>query len=74
MTLPGGTIPGHEGSGRLHFAFAVDSLAGWRQQLAAHGVAIEGETKWPAGGTSWYFRDPDGHLVELATPGIWPTY
>ena len=72
--MPGGTIPGHEGSGRLHFAFAVDSLAGWKEQLEAHGVAIEGETRWPAGGTSWYFRDPDGHLVELATPGIWPTY
>ena len=21
-----------------------------------------------------YFRDPDGHLVELATPGLWPNY
>ena len=23
---------------------------------------------------SLYFRDPDGHLVELATPGIWKTF
>jgi hypothetical protein len=21
-----------------------------------------------------YFRDPDGRSVELATPGIWPSY
>ena len=21
-----------------------------------------------------YFRDPDGHLVELATPGLWANY
>ncbi|MBX7106668.1 MAG: VOC family protein [Gemmataceae bacterium] len=74
MTMPGGTIPGHEGTGRLHCAFAVDSLDGWKEHLAACGVEIEGETKWPGGGTSWYFRDPEGNLVELATPGIWPTY
>jgi catechol 2,3-dioxygenase-like lactoylglutathione lyase family enzyme len=75
-TLPGGTIPPHDGSGRLHLAFAISAteLDKWRERLAAHGVAIEGEMKWPRGGTSLYFRDPDGHLVELATPGLWPTY
>ncbi|QDT56854.1 fosfomycin resistance protein FosB [Caulifigura coniformis] len=72
--LPGGTIPGHGASGPIHIAFAVDSLDGWREHLAAHGVALEGETRWPRGGTSWYFRDPDGHLLEVATPGIWPIY
>jgi catechol 2,3-dioxygenase-like lactoylglutathione lyase family enzyme len=75
-TLPGGTIPPHDGSGRLHLAFAISAadLADWRERLAAHGVAIEGEMTWPRGGLSLYFRDPDGHLVELATPGLWPTY
>ena len=23
---------------------------------------------------SIYFRDPDGHLLELATPGLWSVY
>jgi catechol 2,3-dioxygenase-like lactoylglutathione lyase family enzyme len=23
---------------------------------------------------SVYFRDPDGHLLEVATPGLWPNY
>ena len=74
--LPGGTIPPHDGDGRLHLAFAVSAadLDGWRERLRSHDVAIEGETTWPRGGTSLYVRDPDGHLVELATPGIWPIY
>jgi catechol 2,3-dioxygenase-like lactoylglutathione lyase family enzyme len=74
--LPGGTIPPHDGNGRLHLAFAISAaeLDAWRERLQAHGVPIEGEMQWPRGGTSLYFRDPDGHLVELATPGLWSTY
>jgi catechol 2,3-dioxygenase-like lactoylglutathione lyase family enzyme len=74
--LAGGTIPPHEGSGRLHLAFAISSaeLEGWRERLQSRGVLIEGEMAWPRGGTSLYFRDPDGHLVELATPGLWSSY
>ncbi len=76
VRLPGGTIPPHEGSGRLHVAFAVAAadLAEWERRLAAAGVGIEGRTDWPRGGRSLYFRDPDAHLVELATPGLWPNY
>jgi len=75
-TLPGGTIPPHDGDGRLHIAFAIaaDELDAWRERLNTHGIEIEGEMKWPRGGVSLYFRDPDGHLVELATPGLWTTY
>ena len=74
--LPGGTIPPHDGHGPLHVAFAVAAadLPAWEQRLAAHDVAIEGRTDWPHGGQSIYFRDPDGHLLELATPGLWATY
>ncbi len=74
--IPGGTIPPHDGAGPVHFAFAVatEDLAVWEQQLLRHGVAIEGRTDWPRGGHSIYFRDPDKHLVEFATPGIWPIY
>lgn len=74
--LPGGTIPPHDGQGRLHLAFAISAaeLDGWRERLQAHGVPVEGQTVWPRGGTSVYFRDPDGHLLELATPGLWSIY
>jgi catechol 2,3-dioxygenase-like lactoylglutathione lyase family enzyme len=74
--MPGGTIPPHDGHGPLHIAFAIpaEALAPWEQRLGEHGVAIEGRTEWSRGGHSIYFRDPDGHLLELATPGLWATY
>ena len=74
--MPGGTIPPHDGHGPLHLAFAItaDALAEWEARLTRHEVKIEGRTKWSRGGESIYFRDPDGHLLELATPGLWAIY
>ena len=72
---PGGAeIPPHGGSGRLHLCFAIPfgELAAWERHLAERGVAVESRIRWPRGGTSLYFRDPDGHSIELATPGLWP--
>lgn len=71
-----GIIPGHDGQGRLHLALgiAADSLDEWRERLAAHNVPVVSETRWKGGGTSLYFHDPDGHVVELATPGLWANY
>jgi catechol 2,3-dioxygenase-like lactoylglutathione lyase family enzyme len=76
MRMPGGTIPPHDGSGPLHVAFAIaaDELAQWEERLRTHRIAIEGRTDWPRGGRSIYFRDPDGHLLEIATPGLWSIY
>ncbi|MES1933443.1 glyoxalase/bleomycin resistance protein/dioxygenase [Salinisphaera shabanensis T35B1] len=78
VELPGdmGTIPPHDGSGRQHIAFAIaaDALDDWAKHLQANDIAIEGQTRWPKGAVSLYFRDPDGHLLELVTPGIWPNY
>jgi catechol 2,3-dioxygenase-like lactoylglutathione lyase family enzyme len=74
--MPGGTIPPHDGAGPLHVAFAIgkDELPKWEARLAANNIAIEGRTTWKRGGESIYFRDPDGHLLELATPGLWAIY
>ena len=72
----GGVIPPHDGQGPLHVAFSIeaDALDAWLALLDAQGVAVEGRMEWPLGGTSVYFRDPDGHLLELVTPKVWPTY
>jgi catechol 2,3-dioxygenase-like lactoylglutathione lyase family enzyme len=74
--IPGGIIPPHDGSGPLHYAFAIEAedLDRWEQHLSRLQIAIESRTNWPAGGKSIYFRDPDGNLLELATPGVWPIY
>jgi catechol-2,3-dioxygenase len=66
----------HDGDGQLHVAFAIpaDAVEAWRVHLAECGVAIEGEIDWERGGHSLYFRDPDGHLVEVGSPGIWANY
>jgi catechol 2,3-dioxygenase-like lactoylglutathione lyase family enzyme len=60
----------------VHIAFSIgaDELTAWEARLAEAGVEIEGRIKWPRGGESIYFRDSDAHLVELATPGLWPGY
>ena len=66
----------HDGDGELHLAFAVASaeLANWESWLYARGIAVEEKITWELGGTSLYFRDPDRHLLELATPGTWSVY
>ena len=76
VKTPAGAIPPHDGHGPIHIAFAVDAgtLNAWERHLAARGVEIEGRMKWSRGGASIYFRDPDGHSLELATPGLWETY
>ncbi|WP_061795835.1 VOC family protein [Serratia ficaria] len=73
---PEGYIPAHDGAGPLHIGLAVtkEQLPHWERQLAANGVEIEGRMRWEHGGESIYFRDPDGHLLELVTPGIWANY
>ena len=73
---PNGKIPGHDGHGTLHLAFAISpqTLEHWETHLANHGLEIESRITWPRGGTSLYFRDPDGNAVEVATPGLWPNY
>jgi len=72
----GGTIPAHDGAGRMHVAFAIPAAAegDWRQRLEERGIVIESTVDWPRGGRSVYFRDPDGHLLEVITPGCWSIY
>jgi catechol 2,3-dioxygenase-like lactoylglutathione lyase family enzyme len=66
----------HDGDGELHVAFAIPSaeLTNWEAWLQTRGIAVEEKRQWKLGGWSLYFRDPDRHLLELATPGTWSVY
>src|SRR5215831_6704870 len=66
----------HDGDGELHIAFAIqaEELARWESWLTENGIPIEERREWERGGVSLYFRDPDRHLVEVATPGVWTIY
>ena len=66
----------HYGDGELHLAFAIraEELTAWEDWLAENGIAVEEKRAWELGGQSIYFRDPDRHLIEIATPGVWSIY
>src|ERR1700675_3896693 len=66
----------HDGDGELHLAFATSAseLANWEAWLAKNEIAVEEKHTWERGGQSLYFRDPDRHLIEVATPGVWSIY
>lgn len=68
-----GFIPGHDAIGRQHLALGAsrEELVEWGLAL---GAQVESEVDWPRGGRSLFLRDPDGHLVELVTPGTWANY
>jgi catechol 2,3-dioxygenase-like lactoylglutathione lyase family enzyme len=73
---PGGTIPGHTGTGGGHFAFSItrENVEPWQSYLRQMDVPLESVVTWPGGATSLYFRDRDDNLVELITPGFWANY
>jgi len=69
---PGGFIPPHDGHGQLHMAFHVQDadIEGWKELLRDKDVRLISELQMNSG-HSLYFHDPDGHVIELGTPGLW---
>jgi catechol 2,3-dioxygenase-like lactoylglutathione lyase family enzyme len=65
-----------DASGAIHVAFGIArrDLAAWEAWLKEQGIAIEERRKWKYGADALYFRDPDGHLLEVVTPGVWSIY
>lgn len=66
-------VPTHgaQGPGHLCLAVSESELEGWERHLERCAVVIEHRQSWPLGGRSFYFRDPDGNSIEIATPRIW---
>jgi catechol 2,3-dioxygenase-like lactoylglutathione lyase family enzyme len=59
------------GPGHIAFGVSLGALELWRARLEKHHVEILSEITWQRAARSLYFRDPEGHLIELAAPGIW---
>ena len=65
--------PPHGASGNIHFAFEVnaDEYVSAKNEIIQKGIIIEHEHEWKDKLLSFYFRDPDGHLLEIVQKGIW---
>ena len=63
-------------SGAIHVAFGISrsELPAWEAWLSQQEITIELRKTWKYGGEALYFRDPDGHLLEVVTPGVWSIY
>lgn len=66
-------LPPHYGSGKLHLAFECSSedYEAWKAKLVDAGILIIHEAKWGIDYRSFYFHDPDGHVLEVVMPGMW---
>jgi hypothetical protein len=63
-------------TGAIHVAFGISrsELPLWEAWLLHQGIAIELRKTWKYGGEALYFRNPDGHLLEVVTPGVWSIF
>lgn len=66
-------LPPHYGSGNLHLAFETErgEYENCLNMLKNQGIRVEHEQEWPGGFCSFYFRDPDNHLIEIVQRGMW---
>ncbi len=66
-------LPPHYGYGQLHLAFEVSPAAykEWQAKVSAAGIPVIHEQEWKNGLHSFYFHDPDGHVLEIVPQGIW---
>jgi len=65
-----------DATGAIHIAFSIarSELPAWEAWLKQQGIPVELRKTWKYGGEALYFRDPDGHLLEVVTPGVWSIY
>ena len=71
-----GATPDTDATGAIHIAFGIarSDLTTWEHWLAEQSIPIELRKTWKYGAEALYFRDPDGHLLEVVTPGVWSIY
>ena len=65
--------PPHYGSGKLHLAFEAPAgqYDNFMQEIQDQGIDVYHHETWARGTRSFYFNDPDGHVLEVLEPGVW---
>lgn len=66
-------LPSHYGKGKMHLAFEVppEDYETVKKSIRSKGIEIEHEQQWSDEYRSFYFRDPDGHSLEVVPRGMW---
>lgn len=66
-------LPPHWSEGAYHLAFEVDAdeYGDWKERVRSEGIEITYEHKWSEEQYSFYFHDPDGHVLEIIMVGLW---
>ena len=62
---------------KQHYCLAAKDPADvvqWEEWFKKKQVEVIGTMDWERGGRSVYFADPDGHVGEIGSRGIWPHY
>lgn len=67
-------IAAHGSSGPGHACLLAEGgdYEAWKQRLERSGTEILHEHEWRDGMHSFYFRDPAGNLLEIASGDLWP--
>jgi catechol-2,3-dioxygenase len=66
-------LPPHYAYGKQHIAFEVpvEEYEDWKEKIAKADIAITHCQSWKNELESFYFEDPEGHVLEIVPPGIW---
>lgn len=65
--------PPHFAYGRQHVAFEVkrEEYNAWKTMVEDKKIEIVQEQTWKEDLKSFYFHDPEGHLLEIVPEGMW---
>lgn len=66
-------LPPHFAEGKQHIAFEVE-IKDYEQvkaTLVAKGITVTHRQIWKGTLESFYFEDPDGHVLEIVPTGLW---
>jgi len=66
-------LPPHFAAGKQHIAFEVEleNYESAKTHVQAQGIEITHEELWGEKYKSFYFEDPDGHVLEIVQKGMW---